>query len=125
MAGSHENPVPADAPDADFGVKTAGDTKDAEFTRDPDTKGSEFNDVSSPASVTAVPVALPKGSTDSVYEAKARVLNEAVRSAIDFLWIGTALLTQIRFKKLEWAGINGNCLLSWALDGQTTTSGLL
>jgi hypothetical protein len=54
--------------------------------------------------------AIPKGHIDPVYEAKARVLNHAV-SVITLLpmWFATH---HLRFKKLAWAGISGNCLLS-------------
>jgi hypothetical protein len=85
MAGSHENPIlpTADAAPENIGVKTIADSKYPQF-KDPDAKDSDFNDVSSPASVAAVPVALPDGTTDPVYEAKARVLNQAVRTGIDF-----------------------------------------
>jgi hypothetical protein len=52
--------------------------------------------------------AIPKGTIDPVYEAKARVLNHAVgfpRSSHV-----TAILTFSRSKRLEWASITGSSL---------------
>jgi hypothetical protein len=54
--------------------------------------------------------AIPKGTLDPVYEAKARVLNRAVC----IRWAMSIALTSARFKILAWDGINGNCLLSSA-----------
>jgi hypothetical protein len=59
-------------------------------------------------------------STDPVYEAKARVLNHAVRLSSTYM---TAELTFCRSKKLVWVGTNGNSLLSSDSAGQTTISG--
>lgn len=51
--------------------------------------------------------AIPKGTIDPVYEAKARVLNHAVgHTAAHVLWV---TLTLCRFKKLGWGSTTGNC----------------
>lgn len=74
--------------------------------------------------------AIPPGTIDPIYEAKARVLNEAVRSKI-LNTIGstdkmdTNHVMLLRFKKLVWDGINGNYLSSLALAGQTIIYGQL
>jgi len=65
---------------------------------------------------------LPKGSIDPVYEAKARVLNNAVGIAE----VGSsAQLMRSRFKRLVWDDTIGNCSLLLDSDGPTITSGLL
>jgi hypothetical protein len=67
--------------------------------------------------------ALPKGTLDPVYEAKARVLNHAVGTS----GRGHARNTDggNRSKKLEWAGINGSSSSSLVSVGQTTIYGPL
>jgi len=54
--------------------------------------------------------AIPKGTIDPVYEAKARVLNHAV--SFQPSPHVTAILISSRSKRLEWASIIGSCL-SW------------
>lgn len=66
--------------------------------------------------------AIPKGTLDPVYEAKARVLNHAVCTN---LYRENSKLTRSRFKKLGWGGTSGNCSSSLVLVGQTTISGRL
>lgn len=75
-----------------------------------------------------VDTAIPPGTIDPVYEAKARVLNEAVSNLI---YSRHMLITQImrgdeqhRFKKSVWAGINGNSSSLLDLAGQMITYGL-
>lgn len=65
--------------------------------------------------------AIPKGTLDPVYEAKARVLNHAV--SVPLYLEEVTLLTKDRSKILEWAGINGSSSSLWALAGQTIISG--
>jgi hypothetical protein len=67
MAGSDEN-VTGDTPVPDNVVKSAA----AENT------DTDFKDVSSPPSEATELAAIPKGTIDPVYEAKANVLNRAV-----------------------------------------------
>lgn len=68
--------------------------------------------------------AIPKGTIDPVYEAKARVLNHAVRSS-SFVSRVHVMLISARFKKLAWDGINGNSSLLLDLAGRTTICGRL
>lgn len=62
-------------------------------------------------------------STDPVYEAKARVLNAAVRQIVSTN--AEARLTLLRSRRLVWDGINGSCLLLSDLAGPMIISGRL
>jgi hypothetical protein len=76
-----------------------------------DPEKGDFNQISEPGNepdLTALGAndasAIPRGTIDPVYEAKARVLNHAVCSI--FRFINTP--DDYRFKKLVWDGINGS-----------------
>lgn len=83
---------------------------------------SEVKDTS-PAEVIGLDdeAAIPKGTIDPVYEAKARVLNHAVSTLT--ICIDITLKYLSRSKRSAWDGINGNSLSSSASAGQTTTFG--
>ncbi len=66
---------------------------------------------------------LPSGIFDPVYEAKARVLNDAVSSAFSKLPARDTWLISNRFKRLVWAGINGSSSSSSASAGQVIIYG--
>jgi hypothetical protein len=83
--------------------------------------------------------AIPKGTIDPVYEAKARVLNHAVIQpeasspppppSQEPPFVGHIVMAQRliapRSKKSGWGGISGSCSSSSASAGQTTTYGPL
>ena len=68
--------------------------------------------------------AIPKGTLDPVYEAKARVLNAAVRLPCTPEALLHECSRDCRSKILVWDGTNGNSSSSWALDGPATIYGL-
>lgn len=67
--------------------------------------------------------AIPKGTIDPVYEAKARVLNRAV--SLQPALVERAQLTYCRSKTSGWDGINGSSSSLSGSDGLPTTSGPL
>lgn len=76
--------------------------------------------------------AIPKGTIDPVYEAKARVLNHAVikpeaspKHPVIIGQLVAQILIAPRSKKSGWGGISGSCSSSWGLAGQTTICGPL
>jgi hypothetical protein len=77
-----------------------------ELSTGDETKEPTFNTL--PAGVDDAS-AIPKGQIDPVYEAKARVLNHAVR--VTRLPTHDITAHHHRFKRLVWDGINGNSLL--------------
>lgn len=70
---------------------------------------------------------IPKGQIDPVYEAKARVLNRAVRSPLHVCrsTLLDAILHDHRFKTSVWDGTSGNCSSLSASAGRATTFGRL
>jgi hypothetical protein len=81
--------------------------------------GAAAGDVKSPLQDQTLPSAvnneavLPKGTLDPVYEAKAKILNDAVRSLPRVPTEAPAKLTMstlYRFKTLAWDGTNGSFL---------------
>lgn len=109
-------------------------TSSNEHDTEPDFKDANVNDHRPPSEVESLnfDTAIPSGTIDPIYEAKARVLNEAVR-LITFNSISLFLINLIntnrkksfRFKRLVWDGINGNCSLSLALAGRMIIYGQL
>lgn len=67
---------------------------------------------------------VPADSADPVYEAKARVLNRAVRDSLSHDQI-LDINHHCRSKRWAWESTNGSCSSSLALDGPTIICGQL
>jgi hypothetical protein len=101
---------------------TMGESSLSTKCPDLDAKGSE--DSGSQENLLMGVVDAATLTVDPVYEAKARVLNNAVPTYI-FRAHVTTQLTKFRYRRLVWAGTNGSCLSSSASAGQTIISGQL
>ena len=96
--------TPADHPKGDVGPpQYEAEQAVRQPTVDEDSKNATAN-----MTVINNAAAIPKGTVDPVYEAKARVLNNAV--CFEDILSGLNL-TGCRSRKLVWDGINGNFLL--------------